>query len=273
MGGLDTEDGLDGAVAAEAAPPSPPPPDPMDPRRFGAMHAILAFLLVLFAQFAAGTVVVLVYVIAAVAGGADPGDSQAMQARLERGMIPLIIASSVATIVVTLVLVRAWAWHLVRDRSSAGLGLFAPPRRTVVLWAVLGAVLGVIFVFAAQYVQTDFRGGGPLAKVASSGGPGRVLWAVLAVFIAPPVEELLFRGLMLRGLIASWGVTAAGTIVTILFFVLHLFEAIGYWPGMIAILVLSIVTLLARLRTGSVVASTAVHAAYNATLAVAVYAT
>ena len=96
---------------------------------------------------------------------------------------------------------------------------------------------------------------------------------MLAVLIAPPIEELLFRGLMLRGLMASWGVTAAGVVVTTLFFVLHLFEAVRYWPAMVAILTLSVATLGVRLRTGSVVAATAVHAAYNAALAVAVYVT
>ena len=54
------------------------------------------------------------------------------------------------------------------------------------------------------YLPTSFRGG-PVAKMAASNGMGRAVWAVLAVLIAPPVEELLFRGVMLRGMIASWG--------------------------------------------------------------------
>lgn len=258
MGGLDTEDRADGGL---------------DPRRFGALHAVLAYFLVLLGQFAAGFAVVLAYVIASLGGGADLSDARVMTSLIQRSLVPLIIASSLATVLITLVLVRAWAWHLVRDRSAAGLGLFVPPARTLVLCAVTGAVLGGVFLLSTQFIQTDFRGGGPLAKVAMSGPVGRALWAVLAVLIAPPVEELLFRGLMLRGMMASWGVTAAGIVVTILFFVLHLFEAAGYWPAMIAIITLSVVTLIARLRTGSVVAATVVHAAYNAALSIAVYAT
>ena len=60
--------------------------------------------------------------------------------------------------------------------------------------------------------------------------------------------------------------------MTTLLFVLHLFEAGGYWPAVVSILLLSVVTLVARLRTGSVVAAMAVHAAYNATLAVVAFA-
>jgi membrane protease YdiL (CAAX protease family) len=242
----------------------------MDPRRFGAMHAILAFVLLLVAQLASGFIGIVVMVVWAALRGADL--ARDMPLLLQRAMVPLIIASAIGSAVVTLALTRLWAWHLVKDRSRSGLGLFVPRGRDLALSALAGLLLGALYIAATQFIPTTYRGG-PMAQMATSSPVTRAVWAVLAVLIAPPVEELLFRGLMLRGMLASWGVRTAGIVVTLLFFALHLFETAGYWPSMVAILMLSVATLAARLRTGSIVSAMALHAAYNATLVFTVYAT
>lgn len=259
MDRLDAETGhRDGVVA-------------LDPRSFGATHAILTFVLMIVAQMAAGIAVIFYAVVRDLIAGKKIS-APAYAAEMSQQMMPLlVIASAVATVLIALLLLRMWAWHLVRDRTPAGLGLFAPTRKQLVMWAIAGLVAGALYVTLATFVDVSGARGGPLSKMAAQGGGGRLIWAILAVFVAPPVEELLFRGLMLRGLMASWGRTAAGIVVTLLFFALHLFEAANYWPAMAAIMTLSILTLLARLRTGSVVAAIAVHAAYNLALVVAVY--
>jgi len=258
MGGLDTEVGAeDGVVAAP---------------RFGASHALITFGLMLFAQFAVGGGLAAMGILAVLASGRDPNDPQFTSELLAQILVPTLYGGAIITTIVTLLALRLFAWHLVRDRSAAGLGAFVPPLRQLLLWTLIGLALGALYLALTKIVPTDWRGG-PLAKVAASGGSGRVAWTILALLFAPFVEELLFRGLMLRGMLASWGVKAASVIVTVLFFTLHLFETSGYWPAMLAILSLSLATLFARLRTGSVVTSMAVHGAYNAALVVAVYST
>jgi len=115
-------------------------------------------------------------------------------------------------------------------------------------------------------------GGGLLARAAGRGGLPRISWTLLALFIAPPSEELLFRGLLLKGLAASWGPWCASFVVTVLFVTLHLSETIHYWPSTIFILLLSIAALVARLQSGSLVTSMALHAGYNGVIVAAVYA-
>lgn len=243
----------------------------MDPSRFGAAHAIIAFALMMFAQFAAGFAVLITAIVVEAARGANIADQQYMNALTERLMVPLLIVGIVATIVTTLLVVRVWAWHLVRDRTRTGLGLVWPPRAQLLLWIAIGLLLGLAYMTLTKLVPTEWTGG-PLAKIAASGGIGRAVWAVVAIAIAPPLEELLFRGLILRGFLASWGVTWASVATTVLFFIPHVFETGTYWPAILAILAIGAATLAGRLLTGSVYAAMAVHLAYNASLVVAVYA-
>lgn len=260
MDRLDAEIGAPDGVAA--APPAEAPP------RFGASHALMTFGLVLFGQTAVGIGLVVGTTIVAVVRGADgAGTADA----IGRMTVPALYSAAAVTVLVVVLALRVWAWHLVRDRSPSGLGFVLPPLRQLLVWSALGLLLATGYLALTRVVPTDFEGG-PLAKVAAAGGSGRVTWTILALLFAPVTEELLFRGLMLRGLMASWGVVAAGTIVTILFFAMHLFEAFGYWPAMVSILTMGLVTLFARLRTGSLITSMAVHGAYNLVIVIAVHA-
>lgn len=252
MGGFDTEVGSDGAVA--------PAPEP--PRRFGASHAIISFALVTFGQFAVSGAVALAAVLAAAAKGQNLGDQRVATAAINDTLLVGISLSIVASAAITLVVTRILARHLVRDRSEHGLGLFVPGWRPLLLWLAAGVGVGLLYAGMRFSIPTEWKGG-PLGQFVAGNPNARLVVAIIATLYAPIFEELLFRGLMLRGMIASWGVKAAGIVVTVLFFALHLPETIGYWPGMLAILVVSVVTLLARLRTGSLVPSMAAHFGYN----------
>jgi membrane protease YdiL (CAAX protease family) len=122
--------------------------------------------------------------------------------------------------------------------------------------------VGALYVGLRFVVPTDWKGG-TLARFIAENPDARVALAAIAMLYAPLFEELLFRGLMLRGMTASWGVRAAGIVVTVLFFLLHLPETFGYWPASLAILGISVVTLFARLRTGSLAPAIAAHFGYN----------
>ncbi|HVG23367.1 MAG TPA: CPBP family intramembrane glutamic endopeptidase [Thermoanaerobaculia bacterium] len=257
MGGLDPQDGIDGSVAAEASTPPTPPPPPAPPR-FGAAYAVVAFVLFTFAQLAAGMAVAMVAVIVAAVQGKSIGDQQVMTAAVNDSVVIGIVVGLLASTAVALLMTRP----IVRARLGAGVGLIRASRRQTLLAFAAGVAVALAYAVLSRLVPTEWQGG-PLAKLIKEQWLAKYILTFAAVVYAPPIEELLFRGLMLRGMIVSWGTRAAGTVVTLLFVLLHIFEVIGYWPALGAIVALSLLTLFARLRSQSLVPAIAAHLGYN----------
>lgn len=135
--------------------------------------------------------------------------------------------------------------------------------------AIVGLGLGAFFVFVVVSLfplPPDVRGG-PVTQAASEGGWKLYLWIVLAIFIGPPVEEFVFRGVLWTGLARSWGPIAAAIVVTALFVVLHLVETWRYPPALAAIGAMGLAALAVRVRYRSLVPAICLHAAYNGVLA------
>ena len=78
--------------------------------------------------------------------------------------------------------------------------------------------------------------------------------------------------MLLAGLSRRWGITAAGTLVTLLFAASHLPETWGYPPAMVAVGALGVAALCARVLTQSLIPAVTLHAAYNLALMLAAYA-
>jgi len=174
--------------------------------------------------------------------------------------------------------IAAWVmFHKARQRFPAGswptilaaLGWREAPRRDIVIGAVAGALLAAFYllVLARLFPPHPGQSFGPLSEAAASASPSvRILFAMLAVFLAPPVEEFLFRGVLLTGFGNSWGVAPAVVIVTVLFAVGHMVEVRTYWPALLSIFVLASATMALRLRTRSLLPGIGMHASYNAAL-------
>ena len=107
---------------------------------------------------------------------------------------------------------------------------------------------------------------GPMSELASSGSFGFIVFALLAIVLAPPTEEFLFRGVMLHGFARKWSRTTSTILVTAVFALLHLGEAFHYWPAMAFITLLGLATAALRFRTGSLLPCLLAHVAYNATI-------
>ncbi len=90
--------------------------------------------------------------------------------------------------------------------------------------------------------------------------------AVFGVLIAPPVEEMAFRGFLYPVVERSWGKAAAVLLTSAIFSALHGWQYGWHWQILLLLLYVGIVFGLLRARTGSLVPSTLVHCAYNATL-------
>jgi membrane protease YdiL (CAAX protease family) len=151
----------------------------------------------------------------------------------------------------------------------AALGWRVAPRRDIVAGIAAGVLLAAFYLLVLTRLFPPHPGQsfGPLSEAAASASTSvRILFALLAVFFAPPVEEFLFRGVLLTGFGNSWGVGPAALIVTILFAVGHLTEVRTYWPALLSISVLAAVTMALRLRTRSLWPGIGTHAGYNAAL-------
>jgi len=75
----------------------------------------------------------------------------------------------------------------------------------------------------------------PFADAVVNGGWPRHGWALLALVLAPVVEEFLFRGVVFAGLARSWPVPFASLVTTIVFVLGHGFSLHPYWPAILAI--------------------------------------
>jgi membrane protease YdiL (CAAX protease family) len=158
------------------------------------------------------------------------------------------------------------------DAVRAAVGWRTAPRRDCFRAAFAGLGLVVAFVVMGAMLPVRPTDLGPLARAASAGGGARFFWAALAIGVAPPVEELVFRGALYAGLARSWGPSWAALATTAIFVALHATEVGAYWPAWMAIATLGALALRARLVTGSLLPAIALHATYNLGLVLMVYA-
>lgn len=94
---------------------------------------------------------------------------------------------------------------------------------------------------------------------------------VMAVLVAPLVEETVFRGYLYPLLAKTFGV-ATGVIVTGVLFGLMHGAQLGWTWGLVSVLIfVGVIFTFVRARTGSVVASFLLHLGYNSMIAVATF--
>lgn len=157
--------------------------------------------------------------------------------------------------------------------SMASLGWVKPARGWLLGGAALGmGIAGVALVGLPRIIPADEGAEGYLVQAASAPGWSRVVFVVLAVLLAPVVEEFVFRGVMFAGLSRSWGAVPAGVVVTVLFGLLHITEAVGYWPSLVVVTLAGAAMLMVRVRSGSLLPAIALHMAYNSVQVAVLYA-
>ncbi len=98
------------------------------------------------------------------------------------------------------------------------------------------------------------------------------LFVVFGVLIAPAVEEVVFRGFVFGVLERAHGATAAVIATAALFAAPHSTQYGGRWQILLILFLVGIALGIVRLRTGSTLATTYLHAAYNATFMLALIA-
>jgi uncharacterized protein len=143
--------------------------------------------------------------------------------------------------------------------ASEYLGLRTAPLGSGLLW--LGAGAAVVFVCELILWLLDHDSGGEYtANLYSETFPKWLLWLNLIV-AAPILEEMYFRGFLLKGFAISFvGPVAAIGLTSILWAAAHIQYGL---PVIAAIFAQGLVLGAARLHTGSLLVPIAIHAANN----------
>lgn len=131
---------------------------------------------------------------------------------------------------------------------------------------ILTSVLAIVVIREFGFHPHLFREMSPLVRMSETPGFPQIIWVISAVLLAPPIEELLFRGILYGGYRKSMGAIAATIITTIIFVSLHIGELLHQPMGTFGIASLALVALWQRLRSKAIGPAIATHFGYNLTI-------
>ena len=206
-------------------------------------------------------------VVAGVIGatGQDDASSGAALGQTVMALIVMlaVVAGGIAMIMVSISLLR----DQLRDTSATGAAWVAGSSKHIRIGFGVGILVAIGYCGLAIPFQDEDAGMGPVTKMALTPGLSQISWLLLATLVAPPVEELLFRGLLYGGYRKSFGPVAAAISTTLIFTLLHITEIVHSWPAAIAIIGLALTALWARLRFAAIGPAIAAHFGYNSVMA------
>jgi membrane protease YdiL (CAAX protease family) len=228
------------------------------------------FVVYAVAQLLAGLAVGIGVGIVFVLRGGNPADSESLRMAVKpvEGLAGVagVLAGGIAVAAIELgrgrrsdpELRRAIGW------SRAGL-------RSVGAAAACGALIALAYMTIAGMLWPPSAElvPGPMTRMALTPGWQQETWRFAVLAISPPIEEFLFRGVLLAGLAAAWGSRAAAVVTALLFVSLHYFDVVAYLPAIGGLAAFCCVALYFRARTGSLAPPIAAHFGYNLMLVVA----
>lgn len=144
-------------------------------------------------------------------------------------------------------------------RRPAYQGYFAAVGLAIVLVAVVWGLEQLVPPDAAKLT-------GPMEQLSRSHGWPHLVFILLALVIAPPVEEFVFRGALFASFARRFGVIVATILTTLVFALFHAADKIHYWPGFVDVALLSLAAIFLRLRYRSLWPAIGLHFLYNAVL-------
>lgn len=117
--------------------------------------------------------------------------------------------------------------------------------------------LGLIVNYFVQPQEND------LIRILKSSRLALYTVAFLAVFTAPFIEELIYRGILYSPLQRSVGPPLAIAIVTLLFAIVHVPQYLGTPSTIALLLLLSLILTLIRAKTGNLLPCVILHTLFN----------
>jgi membrane protease YdiL (CAAX protease family) len=182
-------------------------------------------------------------------------------------LIPLALPASLLAGAIALILVlRRWRQRVGSVALGEVLGLSWGSRRQLVRSAMAGAALALVVLPLVSVLSSSRHPADVTTQLALSSPSAWGAWILSAVLLAPPIEELMFRGAFLGGLAQSWSLRAAAVTSGLTFWLMHGPEFV-HWPAAVSIGLLTVLTTTLRLRTRILGPSVAAHFGYNLVIA------
>ncbi len=152
-----------------------------------------------------------------------------------------------------------------RDSSPTGAAWVRGRWRDIVVGLTLGILVAVMWTILFDYVFPSHANEriDPFSRVTKMPLLSQALWVIAVVFLAPVIEELLFRGIIFGGFRKSLGPVRAGLLTTLLFVAMHFDRLITYPTALFGITTLALAALFMRVRTNAIGPSICLHFGYN----------
>jgi membrane protease YdiL (CAAX protease family) len=191
------------------------------------------------------------------------------------------LAQGIVTDVVGLFVIVLW---LIRWHPEWRLAIGFPPKGRRLREALIGGATGLAVLIVATVASSiilailhAINGGAKESlpeQVRSDLSPGAVvLFAILALVVAPVTEEFVFRGLLFRTIRDRHGFLLAAVVSSLLFGLVH-FVAANDWQSTLALQATMVFTGLGLAtiyeKRGNLLASIAGHMAFNAVAVVTI---
>lgn len=256
--------GLDSAPGPEQF-SAPAPASAPEPARNGWTYADL-FVVIGFALITQVLVNVGLFLVVLAVGWVRGARSNPMELMMRASvLLPVQLLWWVLVFWVIYRIVRA------RDsRSFAQAIRWVKPPRPLTFYVMSGALLAVSVGVLSQVLPESHRKM-PMEELFRD--PASIfLLAIFGVFIAPPIEELLFRGFLFPVLERAHGPAVAVGVTAALFSLVHAAQYGWAWQNLLLLGYVGVVFGAVRAASQSLVPSTLMHAAYNLTLFAGLYA-
>lgn len=238
-------------------------------RKRTAWYALWLVLGYVFAQFAGSVLAGLVW-----------GVGVAVKAGLHGSSIPAHLHPSIDvlawSVALGMLLGAAWAaafsWRYakswIREAGATGIAWCPASWRGGYGIASLLAVLLAGLAIAVEHFLPANPGQltGPMQQLEASHGLPHVLFVLMVIAIAPPLEEFIFRGVAFAAVVRGFGTVTATITTTLAFVALHAADKIHYWPGFLLVACLALAAVFLRLRYQSLWPGILLHVGYNSLL-------
>ena len=130
---------------------------------------------------------------------------------------------------------------------------------------VIGLIIGVFdqAIIVIMKPNVAYRNLDTLHRMAFTPGLAQIMYFIVALLLAPVIEEMLFRGVFYGGYRKSFGPMWAALATSLLFAALHLPYYIHFLPNIVGIIGATLATLWCRLHWNAVGPAIAAHIGYN----------
>jgi membrane protease YdiL (CAAX protease family) len=152
-----------------------------------------------------------------------------------------------------------------QDGSVTGIAWRPAPARAYAVAVLFAVAIIALVIVMYHLVPPDMAKlqNLPMAKLFSVTGPALLAPILIATFLAPVLEEIIFRGIAFAGLAARFGTIWAAIISVVVFIAVHAPQKIYYLPGFLDVGLVALAAVLLRIKYRSIRPGILLHVLYN----------